>query len=80
VAWQNIEKALKHAGLKDPFSNIISFRSYHVNNHHKGLEMMVKQMKKLFKNHQPLWTMLGIQKLAIPEMKIEVEVVAIADD
>jgi len=79
-AWRNVEKALKHAGLKNPFDNIFSVRSYHVNQHYDTAEMMATITKKLFKDHAPIWTLIGVERLALPEMKVEIEVCAVVDD
>ena len=79
-AWKNVEKALKHAGLKNPFENIFSYRSYHVNKHYDSAEMMSGITKKIFREHAPIWTLIGVDRLALPEMKIEIEVCAVVDE
>ena len=42
----------------------------------KALELTKEYLKKWCPNHQPIWTVLGVEKLALPEMMIEVEVTA----
>jgi enamine deaminase RidA (YjgF/YER057c/UK114 family) len=79
-AWANVEKALKFAGLKDPFKNIFSVTSYHVNDHFDGVELFANSIKKRFTTHQPLWTMLGVEKLGAPKMYIEIVVSAVVDE
>ena len=37
---------------------------------------MIRNMKEYMPNHQPIWTALGIEKLAFPDMKVEIEVSA----
>lgn len=80
VAWQNVEKALKHAGLKNPFDNIFSIRSLHVNKHYDAAALFSKVMKKIFTKHQPIWTLVGVERLGLETMKVEIEVVAVVDD
>ena len=78
-AFVNIEKALKAAGIKRPFESIYSIHSYHVGLHDGVLTLMPEHFRKLIPTHQPLWTMLGVQRLGLEEMKVEIEVVAIID-
>jgi len=42
----------------------------------ESLEAAATCLKKYCKNHEPLWTAIGVEKLAFPEMKIEIEVKA----
>ena len=66
--------------MKNPYDNIFSVRSYHVNKHYDTAELFSEITKKLFKNHAPIWTLIGVDRLALPEMKIEIEVCAVVDE
>jgi enamine deaminase RidA (YjgF/YER057c/UK114 family) len=79
LAFENIDKALKHAGIEKPFENIYSIRSYHVGLHDKLPDLMVNHLKKLITTHQPIWTLIGVERLALKEMKVEIEVGAVVD-
>jgi enamine deaminase RidA (YjgF/YER057c/UK114 family) len=79
LAFENIEKALKHAGIANPFENIYSVRSYHVGLHDELPDLVVKHLKKLMPTHQPIWTLIGVERLALTKMKVEIEVVAVVD-
>jgi enamine deaminase RidA (YjgF/YER057c/UK114 family) len=37
---------------------------------------MVRELKKWTPDHKPIWTCIGVEKLAEDEMKVEIEVVA----
>lgn len=37
---------------------------------------IVETTKRVFPNHSPLWTDIGVKSLAVPEMLVEIEVVA----
>jgi enamine deaminase RidA (YjgF/YER057c/UK114 family) len=79
LTFENIEKALKHAGIQKPFENIYSVRSYHIGLHDELPDLMVKHTRKLFTTHRPLWTLIGVERLGVKEMKVEIEVVAVVD-
>lgn len=37
---------------------------------------MKENLEKWFPDHRPIWTAVGVEKLAFPEMLIEIEAVA----
>jgi enamine deaminase RidA (YjgF/YER057c/UK114 family) len=41
------------------------------------MSVMVDQFRKRFGESLPLWTALGVQALALPDQRVEIEVVAI---
>ena len=55
---------------------MFSIRSYHVPADEKSLETMVRCLKKYCPDHQPVWTYLGVPRLALEDMKVEIEVKA----
>ncbi len=40
------------------------------------MDVMGKNIEKWFPNHRPIWTAVGVERLALPEMMIEIEAVA----
>jgi enamine deaminase RidA (YjgF/YER057c/UK114 family) len=50
--------------------------SYHPSLNNEAVEIMVRELKKWTPGHKPIWTCIGVEKLAEEEMKIEIEVVA----
>ena len=75
LAFENVEKNLKDAGLKG-WENVYSLRSYHISLS-DSLPIMVEQVRKWMPNHQPVWTCVGVTELGIPTMLVEIEVEAI---
>ena len=51
--------------------------SYHVGLDEEHKSEIKKRMREWMPNHQPIWTMLGIQRLAIEKYKVEISVKAI---
>ncbi|KAK3670339.1 hypothetical protein LTR78_009793 [Recurvomyces mirabilis] len=77
-AFANVDLTLKTAGVKDGFKSVFSIKSYHVGTIDSTvLEAMIGNLKKYAPGHKPIWTMLGVATLALPEMKVEIDVVAI---
>ena len=75
--FRNIELALKHAGAgDDALSKVISVRSYHVDLNDETAEQMARHMRRVFPNHRPVLTMLGVARLRMEGMKVEIEGVA----
>lgn len=40
------------------------------------MELMIKNLKERMPDRQPLWTQIGVAKLAFPYMHVEIEVSA----
>ncbi len=73
-AFDNVEKVLKAAGLKG-WEDVYLVRTYHTDID-VTLQITADIKKDRCPNHMPLWTAIGVKKLGIPEMIIEVEVEA----
>jgi enamine deaminase RidA (YjgF/YER057c/UK114 family) len=79
-ACDNIEKTLAEAGAI--WRDVVSVRSYHVPTSDVSIgddhmSVMVDQFRKRFGERLPLWTAVGVKALALPQMHVEIEVVAI---
>ena len=75
-AFENVDVAVRDAGGKG-WEDVYKVRSYHIGPLNDRLtKMMVNNIKAWCPNHQPLWTYLGVQALGLPDMRIEIEVVA----
>lgn len=44
----------------------------------RGLLLTIIQ--KWMPNHRPIWTLVGVAALGLPQMKVEIEVIAVLDD
>ena len=74
-AFSNVDLAVKHAGGKG-WEQVYSVRLYVTEMSEEMSRECVSAMKKWCPGHQPLWTWLGVKELALPGMRVEVEVVA----
>ncbi|MCV7031661.1 Rid family hydrolase [Mycobacterium sherrisii] len=79
-ACDNVEKTLAEAGAS--WSDVVNVHSYHVPTDEDAIgdqhmSVMVDQFRKRFGESAPLWTAVGVQALALPEQRVEIEVVAI---
>lgn len=72
LTFENIEKVLKAAGLRG-WEDVYYIRSYHLDIN-TTLPLLGEGLKKRCPNHIPGATALGVTQLAIPTMKLEVEV------
>jgi enamine deaminase RidA (YjgF/YER057c/UK114 family) len=75
-AFDNIEAVLKEAGGKG-CSQIFRVNSYHVPMNDEALETMIATMTKRISGHHPIWTAVGVPRLGIEAMMVEIEVVAL---
>jgi enamine deaminase RidA (YjgF/YER057c/UK114 family) len=75
-AFRNVETVLKEAGAA--WDEVIDITSYHVELDESVLGTMVEQLRQYCPNHQPLWTVIGVAKLALPPMKVEITANAVA--
>ncbi|KAF2994670.1 hypothetical protein E8E13_001357 [Curvularia kusanoi] len=75
---------IKESGVGKPvdetraWDNVVKITSYHVGLSQKRAELreiMVKALKERFRNHQPLFTMVGVESLPLEETNVEVEAV-----
>ncbi|KAI0438735.1 putative L-PSP endoribonuclease family protein [Xylaria telfairii] len=74
-AFANVDLALKTAGGKG-WSQVYSVRSYHVPLDGTALEAVVRNFRKWCPDHRPLWTCVGVARLAEDDMCVEIEVQA----
>lgn len=79
-ACDNVEKTLAEAGAT--WRDVVNVHSYHVpaaddSIGDQHMSLMVDQFRKRFGDSLPLWTAVGVEALALPGQRIEIEVVAI---
>ncbi|OBF90235.1 hypothetical protein A5773_01715 [Mycobacterium sp. 852014-52450_SCH5900713] len=79
-ACENVEKTLAEAGAR--WSDVVNIHSYHVPTADESIgdehmSVMVDQFGKRFGERLPLWTAVGVEALALPNQRVEIEVVAI---
>jgi len=74
LAFENVDRVLQAAGLRG-WEDVYSVRSYHVNIG-ESFQPMVDKLKERIPGHKPIWTCIGVKDLALPTMKIEIEVEA----
>lgn len=73
-SFVNIQTTLEDAGGKG-LSQVYRLTSYHVNMTAETLELMVEFIGDLLP-HKPLWTVVGVDKLALDPMRVEIDVFA----
>ncbi|GJN93716.1 hypothetical protein Rhopal_006773-T1 [Rhodotorula paludigena] len=74
-AFENVELTLKTAGGKG-WEQVVKIVTYHVDLQPLHMELVIKNLKEKMRKRQPLWTLIGVAKLAFPDMHIEIDVVA----
>jgi enamine deaminase RidA (YjgF/YER057c/UK114 family) len=79
-ACDNVEKTLAEAGAT--WGDVVNIRSYHVPTDDDSIgvqhmSVMVDQFRKRLGESLPLWTAVGVEALALPDQRVEIEVVAI---
>jgi enamine deaminase RidA (YjgF/YER057c/UK114 family) len=79
-ACDNVEKTLAEAGAT--WGDVVNIHSYHVpaDDDSIGVQhmsVMVDQFRKRLGEALPLWTAVGVEALALPHQRVEIEVVAI---
>ncbi|OOF94524.1 hypothetical protein ASPCADRAFT_208195 [Aspergillus carbonarius ITEM 5010] len=65
------------ASVTHGWDRVVKIRTYHVNlpaNREKIIGLMVENVKKWCPDHQPTWTMLGIEALPFEGQNLEIEV------
>jgi enamine deaminase RidA (YjgF/YER057c/UK114 family) len=77
-ALNSIEVLLRDAGCTNGWGAVYQVRSYHVALDSDAFFYMVRKIKeKCGEDHRPVWTAVGIEKLGLDGMKVEIEVEAI---
>jgi enamine deaminase RidA (YjgF/YER057c/UK114 family) len=74
-AFANVDMNLKNAGGKG-WEQVFCVRSYHVPLNDEAIQAMVRNLKKYTPNHQPIFTCVGVSKLGLDDMCVEIEVSA----
>ncbi|OAQ98265.1 hypothetical protein LLEC1_03016 [Akanthomyces lecanii] len=75
LAFANVELALKDAGGKG-WRQVFRVNSYHLPLNAEAIDAMVRNLRKYMPDHQPLWTCIGVARLAEDDMRVEIEVSA----
>jgi non-canonical poly(A) RNA polymerase PAPD5/7 len=87
AAFTNVSEVIKyalsssHPSLHNGWDQVFHITSYHVNldqTRDEVLRCMLEKAKKWCPMHKPTWTLIGVDKLALPTMRVEVEVRAYA--
>lgn len=79
-ACNNVEKTLAEAGAT--WCDVVNVHSYHVPTADDSIgsqhmSLMVDQFRKRLGESLPLWTAVGVEALALPGQRVEIEVVAV---
>lgn len=75
-AFANVDLALKAAGGKG-WSQVYSVRSYHLPLDEDATSAMVRNFQQWCgPEHRPIWTEIGVAKLGLESMRVEIEVEA----
>ncbi|GIZ47869.1 hypothetical protein CKM354_001094800 [Cercospora kikuchii] len=74
-AFANVDLALKTAGGKG-WSQVFRVNSYHIPLNDEAMEAVKRNFEKWMPGHQPLWTVIGVSRLGMDDMRVEIEVVA----
>ncbi|KAK6411965.1 hypothetical protein LTR95_018029 [Oleoguttula sp. CCFEE 5521] len=78
-AFANVDLTLKTAGGAG-WSQVYSVRGYHVfTDRAVTMAAMVRNLKKLFPDHRPIWTAVGVTVLGAQGMEVEIEVEAMVE-
>jgi len=77
AALENLGHALKAAGAKK--KDVSSTRCLMVNYTQEYMAPLVAGMTAFFGDHRPASTWIGVQALAMPELMIEIEALAVID-
>jgi enamine deaminase RidA (YjgF/YER057c/UK114 family) len=75
LAFLNVGSVLSAA--RACWDDVIEVTSYHVDLDPAALDATVALLRLHCPRHQPLWTVLGVARLARPEMKVEIAVRAV---
>ena len=79
-AFANVQLTLEHAGGKG-WAQVFRITSYHTDMTQEMLGIMARCAKKWMPDHKPIWTAVGVAKLGLETMRVEIEVVAhVADE
>ncbi|ORY13253.1 putative L-PSP endoribonuclease family protein [Clohesyomyces aquaticus] len=74
-AFENVDLCLKDAGGKG-WAEVFRVTSYHLPLNDEAIGAMVRNFEKWMPGHQPIWTCIGVARLGLDDMRVEIEVVA----
>jgi enamine deaminase RidA (YjgF/YER057c/UK114 family) len=77
-AFANIGRVLEAAGSS--WADVVELTSYHVDLDRDALDATVELLREHCPGHQPVWTAIGVARLARPEMLVEISARAVARD
>ncbi len=72
-AFRNMQRVLAEAGAS--LDDVVDVTSFHLDMEQMGA--VVGVLKEVFPNHQPAWTAVGVTRLALPAMLIEIKATAV---
>lgn len=72
-AFRNIARVLEEAGAS--LDDVVELTSYHLDM--ERMPGVVAAMREAFPRHQPAWTAVGVTRLALPQMQVEIKAVAV---
>ena len=72
-AFRNMATVLKEGGTS--LDDVVEITSYHLDMDQMGA--VVEAMREAFPNHQPAWTAVGVTRLALPQMLVEIKATAV---
>lgn len=72
-AFRNMERVLAEAGAS--LDDVVDVTSFHLDMDQMGAVVTV--LKEVFPRHQPAWTAVGVTRLAMPAMLIEIKATAV---
>jgi enamine deaminase RidA (YjgF/YER057c/UK114 family) len=74
--FRNVERTLAAAGAS--WEHVVHVNSYHVGGFPDEVNETISRLyRQYMPNHAPIWTELGVEALAHPDMHIEIRVTAI---
>ena len=73
---KNVQNVLEAAGVT--WNDVFSLTTYHVNLNERDAVFLGEQIRSRITSHAPLWTCIGVAKLADSRMRVEIVVSAIA--
>lgn len=69
----NIDVYIRAAGGKG-WPQVLRVVSYYLPIYEKGMAAMKRNYQKWMSDHRPIWTAIGVAKLGVEAMKVEIEV------
>jgi enamine deaminase RidA (YjgF/YER057c/UK114 family) len=77
-AFDNVSRTLATAGAS--WADVVSVSSWHTHLGDEDFESMVGELRARIPSHAPIWTCVGVSRLGLPKMRIEIAVTAVVDD